>query len=76
MALLRPGERQARVVEQLFGGEIAGWRPFEDRPRDVGGEIAEPHDTGEVGSGQLLVPSDVAEMGTFAPDQLLGRSAA
>ncbi len=39
-ALLRPGERQAGMGEQLLRGEVVRMAAFEDRPGDVRGEIA------------------------------------
>ena len=39
-ALLRPGEWQAGMGEQLLGSEIARMAAFEDRPGNVRGEIA------------------------------------
>jgi hypothetical protein len=41
-ALLHPSERQARMGEQLSGGEVLRMAAFEDRPSDVGREIGQP----------------------------------
>jgi hypothetical protein len=41
-ALLHPSQGQARMVEQLSGGEVLRMAAFEDRPSDVGREIGQP----------------------------------
>jgi hypothetical protein len=53
-ALLRPGERQAGMGEQLSGGEVARMAAFEDCTSDVGREIGQPQNPGEVGARQFL----------------------
>ena len=41
-ALLHPSQGQARMVEQLSGGEVLRMAAFEDRPSDIGREIGQP----------------------------------
>ena len=65
-ALLRPGERQAGMREQLLRGEVARMAAFEDRPGYVGGEIAQPQHSGEVGARQLLTLRNIGEILTAA----------
>jgi hypothetical protein len=79
-ALLRPTQRQPRMVEQLLGREIARLMAIENGPGDVGGEVGQPHEAGEVGAAQLLALRHIEELLTVAVDQLVaeqmgGRSA-
>src|SRR5580700_2164874 len=67
LALLRPGERQARMLEQRGRGQIWRLMAVEDRAGDVGGEIGQADDPGIVGSIQLLAPG---ELGEFAAASL------
>src|SRR5258708_7147306 len=70
-ALLRPGQRQAGMGEQLLGGEIARMAAFEDRSDNVRGEIAQPQHPGEVGARQLLTLRNIGKILTAAVGQLV-----
>src|SRR5437016_13794045 len=49
LPLLRPGERQARMLEKHSSGQIGRLTAIEDRAGDVGGEIGQADDPGIVG---------------------------
>ena len=58
-ALLRPGQRQAGMGEQLLRGKVARVAAFEDRPGNVRGEVAKPQHAGEVGARHPLALRDI-----------------
>src|SRR3954465_12420589 len=66
LALLKPGERQAGLGEQLLRGEVARMAAFEDRPDDVRGEKAQPQNPGEIGTHHPLTLRDIGEILTAA----------
>ena len=61
-ALLRPGQRQAGMGEQLLRGKVARVAAFEDRPGNVRGEVAKPQHAGEVGARHPLALRDIGEI--------------
>jgi hypothetical protein len=61
LPLLRPGERQTRMLEKHSRGQIGQLTVLEDRAGDVGGEIGQADDPGIVGSVELLAPGELGE---------------
>src|SRR5439155_8909592 len=69
-ALLRPGERQAGMGQQLSGGEVARMAAFEDRPRDIGRQEYQPQDPREIGARHPLILRKLHEMFALALGEL------
>jgi hypothetical protein len=73
-ALLRPGERQAGMGEQLLRGEVSRMAAFENCPRDIGSEIGEAQHPGEIRAGQPLALRDIGEIFAAALSQLVAEA--
>src|SRR6516225_450416 len=67
-ALLGPGQRQTRVHKELVCGQITRLAPVEDGLGDVGGEIAEADDAGEIGPADTFALGKCGKRNTAAAD--------
>jgi hypothetical protein len=64
-----PGQRQTGARDQLPCRQIARLAPFEDRPGDVGGEIAEADNPSEIGSAHSFAHSKRSKGDVLALDE-------
>jgi hypothetical protein len=69
-ALIVPGKRQTRVLEELVCRQIARLLPIEDRLGDIRREIAEADEPREIG------PADTFALGKCRPRRLRAAPAA
>src|SRR5215831_38034 len=67
--LLIPGERKARVRQQLVRRQIAWLAPVEDSLGDVRGEVAEADEPCEIGWAHALALSQCGKRHTVAADK-------